>query len=81
MQITETYTNLGTLINAGTVQIDFEANFANSTIQNSGTLNLVGDVDFSQTTYTNDDNNSDNLSHNPPLAESDPPFMKKKKDT
>ena len=61
LQITETYTNLGTLINAGTVQIDFEANFANSTIQNSGTLNLVGNVDFSETTYTNDDNNSDKI--------------------
>ncbi len=61
LKITETYTNLGTLINAGTVQIDFEANFANSTIQNSGTLNLVGNVDFSQTTYTNDDNNSDKI--------------------
>ena len=61
LEITETYTNLGTLINAGTVQIDFETNFANSTIQNSGTLNLVGDVDFSETTYTNDDNNSDKI--------------------
>ncbi|MBR2106446.1 MAG: hypothetical protein IJ937_04165, partial [Treponema sp.] len=61
LQITETYTNLGTLINAGTVQIDFEANFANSTIQNSGTLNLVGNVDFSETIYTNDDNNSDKI--------------------
>ena len=61
LQITEVYKNLGTLINEGTVQIDFEANFANSTIQNSGTLNLVGDVDFSQTTYTNDDNNSDKI--------------------
>jgi len=61
LQITETYTNLGTLINAGTVQIDFETNFANSTIQNSGTLNLVGNVDFSETTYTNDDNNSDKI--------------------
>ena len=61
LEITEVYKNLGTLINAGTVQIDFEANFANSTIQNNGTLNLVGKVDFSQTTYTNDDNNSDKI--------------------
>ena len=61
LEITEVYKNLGTLINAGTVQIDFEVNFANSTIQNNGTLNLVGKVDFSQTTYTNDDNNSDKI--------------------